>query len=256
MARPSIFITGGAAGIGRATARLFLSEGWFVGAYDVDPQGLASLAQEAGQGSLLTGQLDVRDVAAWERELKQFFTAAGGRLDVLLNNAGILYSGPFEDIALEQHHRLVDVNIKGVMNGCHAALPYLRQTSKSRVINMASAGAIYGHPSLASYSASKFSVRALTEALDLEWQRYGVKVMDVWPLYVSTAMVDNLQAKSIRTMGVKLTAEDVAQTILRMTRDSGNRVHWPVGWRTHVLARSVKLLPDRVNRLLTRWTST
>lgn len=256
MARPSIFITGAAAGIGRATARLFLSEGWFVGAYDVDAQGLASLAQEAGQGSLLTGQLDVRDVAAWERELKQFFAAASSRLDVLLNNAGILYSGPFEDIALEQHHRLVDVNIKGVMNGCHAALPYLRQTPDSRVINMASASAAYGHPSLASYSASKFSVRALTEALDIEWRQHGVRVMDVWPLYVRTAMVDNLKARSIEKLGVKLTAEDVARTILGMTRDNSGKVHWPVGWRTHVLARAVELLPGRVNRLLTRWVST
>jgi NAD(P)-dependent dehydrogenase (short-subunit alcohol dehydrogenase family) len=256
MARPSIFITGAAAGIGRATAELFVAEGWLVGAYDVDQPGLAALKQDVGTSNLVTGVLDVRDVAAWEREMVEFFAVAGGRLDVLVNNAGILYSGPFENITPEQHHRLVDVNIKGVINGCHAALPYLRRTPNSRVINMASAGAIYGHPSLASYSASKFAVRALTEALDLEWDKYGVKVRDVWPLYVSTAMVDNLQARSIKTIGVTLTAEDVAQTILRMTRDAGGKVHWPVGWRTHVLASSVKLLPDRINRLLTRWTST
>lgn len=256
MARPSIFITGAAAGIGRATAKLFVAEGWLVGAYDIDRPGLDSLQQEVRTGSLVTGVLDVRDVAAWEKGMAEFFAAAGGRLDVLLNNAGILYSGPFESITPEQHHRLVDVNINGVINGCHAALPYLRRTPDSCVINMASAGAIYGHPSLASYSASKFAVRALTEALDLEWQQYGVKVRDVWPLYVSTAMVDNLQARSIKTLGVTLTAEDVARTILRITRDKGGRLHWPVGWRTHVLAGSVKLLPGRVSRLLTRWTST
>lgn len=85
-----------------------------MGAFDVDQKGLATLSEEVSQPALVTGTLDVRDAAAWAMVMTAF-AAAAGRLDVLFNNAGILYSGPFESIPLEYHHRLVDVNIKGIL---------------------------------------------------------------------------------------------------------------------------------------------
>lgn len=249
MSRPSIFITGAAAGIGRATALHFARQGWFVGGFDVDEVGLASLKAELGE--CMVGKLDVSDYAAWEKAVQSFFLAAGNRLDVLLNNAGILASGPFEHTPIARHHLMVDINIKGVMNGCHAALPWLQKTAGSRVINLASASAIYGQPSLATYSATKFAVRGLTEALDLEWHKFGIRVMSVWPLFVQTAMVTDMDAKSIKALGVQLTADDVARVIWQVASYQGRpKVHWPVGLKSLLLQQTSKYSPDWLNRFI------
>jgi NADP-dependent 3-hydroxy acid dehydrogenase YdfG len=128
MDRPAIFITGAAAGIGRATAKLFAGRGWFVGLYDMNAPGLESLKQELGPGACIAEPLDVTDAGAFGAALNRFFQAAGRRIDVLFNCAGILSVGNFEDIPLARHHQIVDINLKGVINGFHCALPYLKQT--------------------------------------------------------------------------------------------------------------------------------
>jgi len=248
MTRKSIFITGAAQGIGRATAERFAREGWFVGLYDIDTDALTALREQLGADDCSAGVLDVRDPAAWTSALETFFIAAGGRLDVLLNNAGIATSGAFTEIPLSMHHAIVDVNLKGVINGAHTAYPFLRRTPGSRLINLASASAIYGAAGLASYSSTKFAVRGLTEALDLEWRSQGIRVSDIWPLFVKTKMVDRLDLTAIRSMGVRLTADDVANTIWKAANHRGHRVHWPVGAQTQAMYRAICLLPDRLNR--------
>src|SRR6202008_3519610 len=105
----------------------------------------------------------------------------------LLNNAGILSAGPFESVPLARHFAMLDVNVASIMIGCHRALEYLKRTPGARVINMASATAIYGQPDLVTYSATKFAVRGFTEGLDLEWGRHGIRVSDIWPSFVSSA---------------------------------------------------------------------
>ena len=101
--------------------------------------------------------------------IKRIYRLAG-ELNILVNNAGILYSGAFENIDIKSHQRTININVNGVINGCHAALPYLKQASFARVINLSSASAIYGQADLISYSASKFAVRGITEGLDVEWK--------------------------------------------------------------------------------------
>jgi NADP-dependent 3-hydroxy acid dehydrogenase YdfG len=199
----------------------------------------------------MTMALDVRDAQAWRSALASFHGTTG-RLDVLLNNAGILISGPLESNALERHQAVLDVNVKGVLNGCQLAKPYLQATPGSRVINMSSAAAVYGQASLATYSASKFAVRALTEALNIEWQKDGIRVMDVMPLFVQTDMVTNMNARSIERMGVRLTAQDVASTIYAAAthRGSFGKVHWPVGFMATWLFRLTALGPDRLSRFV------
>lgn len=257
MPQRSIFITGAAAGIGRAAAERFAREGWLVGLYDLDTEGVTALAAELGPNTV-AGYLNVAEADAWQPALASFVRQAGGRLDVLLNNAGILASGPFGSVPLSRQHQIVDVNIKGVMNGCYTALPFLRQTRGSRVINMASASAIYGQPSLATYSATKFAVRGLTEALDLEWQEFGIRVMDIMPLFVATHMVDGMNAKSIKTLGVKLTADDVAATIWEAANYRGltPHVHWTVGLQTRLFFTTTGLSPVWLSRLITRFIAT
>jgi NAD(P)-dependent dehydrogenase (short-subunit alcohol dehydrogenase family) len=251
-ARPCAFITGAAHGIGAATARLFAARGWLVGAADLDEQALECLARELGQDRLMPLALDVRLPGDWTRALAAFHERAG-RIDLLVNNAGILISGPFESSPVERHHAVVDVNVKGIINGCLLAKPYLAATPGSRVVNLSSAAATYGQASLATYSATKFAVRGLTEALNIEWQADGICVRDVMPLYVRTGMIEGLRARSIERLGVHLTPDDVARVVWQAAHYRGfARVHWPVGAAAAWMHRLTALSPDRLNRFVAR----
>jgi NAD(P)-dependent dehydrogenase (short-subunit alcohol dehydrogenase family) len=253
---PTVFISGAAAGIGRATAVLFAQRGYRVGAYDVDLAGLASLRDEISirGGDIAIGQLDVSSAEDWALQLEAF-TGPSRRLDVLVNNAGVLSHGRFEEIGLQTQRRIVDVNVYGTMAGLHTAFPYLRDTRGAQVVNLCSASAIYGQPEMATYSASKFAVRGLTEALELEWRRYGIRVIAMWPLFAQTPMVDGVQTNATRRLGVHLSAEDVAKSIYAATHSTPSRlpkVHYPVGRQTKVLAGLAQVSPNWASRLLNK----
>ena len=251
----AVFITGAAAGIGRATALTFARNGFTVGGYDIDEVGLKSLADEIDElgGTVVTGHLDVTDPDEMAQRVSEFAKAAGDRLDVMVNNAGILLAGRFEDIDVSAQLKEIDINTKGVVNGLHAAFPYLRSTPKSVVVNLASASAIYGQAELATYSATKFFVRGITEALDIEWNRYSVRVIAMWPLYVQTAMTDHIKTGTTESLGIRLTAQDVADAIVAAIEPSWLRraihqVHFPVGSQAKLMALS-RFLPAWVTRL-------
>lgn len=253
---PTVFISGAAAGIGRATAALFAGRGYRVGAYDIDIAGLASLREEitARGGEVAIGALDVTDADDWAQQLESF-TGGARRLDILVNNAGVLSSGRFEEIPLETQRKIVDVNVYGTMAGLHRAFPYLRDTHGAQVVNLCSASAIYGQPELATYSATKFAVRGLTEALELEWRRYGIRVIAMWPLFVQTAMVDGMDTHSSKRMGIHLTADDVAEEIYNAThptRSFLSKVHYPVGRQTKLVAGLSQVLPNWAARMLNK----
>jgi NAD(P)-dependent dehydrogenase (short-subunit alcohol dehydrogenase family) len=259
MDSPTVFISGAAAGIGRATALAFARRGYRVGAYDIDATGLATLRDEiTGRGGdVVVGSLDVTDAAEWARQLEAF-TAPSRRLDILVNNAGVLSSGRFEEIPLEVQRRMIDINFYGTLAGLHAAFDYLRNTPGAQVVNLCSASAIYGQPELAVYSATKFGVRGITEALELEWSRYGIRVMAMWPLFVATAMVDGMETGSTKSLGVHLTPNDVAEAIYSATHPDRTwlpRVHYPVGRQTKVLAALSQVSPNWVQRLMNKTVS-
>jgi NADP-dependent 3-hydroxy acid dehydrogenase YdfG len=254
--KKSVFITGAAAGIGRATALSFARNGYTVGAYDIDEVGLKSLTSEFDQlgARIVTGHLDVTDADEMAQRVAEFAEAAGGRLDVMINNAGILLAGRFEDIAVKAHHKEIDVNTKGVVNGLHAAFPYLKSTPRSVVVNLSSASAIYGQAELANYSATKFFVRAITEALDIEWNRYGIRVVAMWPLYVQTAMTDDVKTGTTESLGIRLTAQDVADDIVKAVdppwpRRLLHQVHFPVGTQAKTMAAAARFSPAWLTRL-------
>lgn len=244
-----VFITGAGAGIGQETARLFAKQGWFVGLYDRDEDAVKRLAEEIGSKQSLYGKLDVTDVEQWKKTLAAFFDKTA-QLDLLINNAGILHSGSFENIPLQQHKQLIDINVLGAINGCHSAFPYLQTTPNSRVINLSSASAIYGQPDIAVYSASKFAIRGLTEALDNEWSVQGIRVLDIMPLFVKTAMVTDMNASSFRKMGARLTPQDVAKTIFHVAKEKFPATHTTVGLSTRLLYTLSGLAPNRVTHWL------
>jgi NAD(P)-dependent dehydrogenase (short-subunit alcohol dehydrogenase family) len=249
----SVFVTGAGRGIGLAIVRRFASAGYAIGAVDVDEVGLAALKTEAVQKnwSVWTSPMDVTDYDAWQSTLRAFVDAADGRLDILINNAGVLASGEFVDIPPARHKQIVDVNVTGVIYGCQAALPYLRETAGARVLNMCSASAIYGQPELASYSASKFAVRGLTEALELEWRPHDVAVMALWPLFVDTSLVAGMDIGTTRSLGVNLTPDDVAGAAWDALhrRWPATKVHFPVGRQAKTLYYLSQLSPAWLARL-------
>ena len=220
----SIFITGASSGIGRATAILFAERGWFVGITDIDTAGLHELMNRM-QGKIGFAEcMDVTDAEQVASVLSAFAQAAGGKIDVLFNNAGILRIDPFEDIALDDHHAILDINAKGVLNCTYHAFPYLKAAGKSTVINMASVASLIAMPSETTYAASKFWVKGFTEALNMEWDRYGIHVCDIMPNFVKTAMTEQITAKIIINTGIAFTAEDVARTVWKAK--GRKRMHW------------------------------
>ncbi|MFN3767786.1 MAG: SDR family oxidoreductase [Ectopseudomonas guguanensis] len=249
----NILISGAASGIGAATARLFHARGWRVGLLDVDERALTALAAELG--GAWHAPLDVVDGAAVKTALADFCAQSGGRLRLLFNGAGILRTGAFADIELEQHARLVEINVLGVLNLCHAAYPYLKVTPEAQVINMGSASALYGVPQLASYSASKFAVRGLTEALELEWREHGIRVGDLMPPFVNTPMVRSQAQRPavMQRLGVRLEAEQIAEAAWKQAH--AHRVHRPVGLQFGVLFNLGQVTPGWANRLLMGWLS-
>ena len=245
----SVFISGAAQGIGAAIAALFYKKGWKVGIYDVNENQAKELAEQLGSNAK-AGYLNVTNYRQWKMALKDFSTWANG-IDVLINNAGILYSGDFSHTDIDHHHRTIDVNVKGVLNGCHAALPFLQAKKNSKVINLSSASANYGQADLISYSASKFAVRGITEGLDVEWRKYGIRVLDLMPLFVQTNMVTDMDAGTIKNMGVHLTAEDVAEEAYKIaaSRRPFINTHHPVGLSSKLAFHLTNLSPQIVNRL-------
>lgn len=254
---PTVFITGAAAGIGRSTALKFARAGYLVGAYDIDETGLASLGKAitSSGGRVVTGTLDVTDPQQWEDRLKEFDAEADGRLDVLINNAGILVAGRFEEMPIEVHKRQIDINFNGVVYGTLAAFPYLKATKGAQVVNLCSASAIYGQPELVTYGATKFAVRGVTEALDLEWAEYDISVKAMWPLFVQTAMTQGVSTGTTNSLGIKLTADDVSQAIFDATRPSKrllHKVHFPVGIQSKALSLGSRFSPAWLTREVNR----
>jgi NAD(P)-dependent dehydrogenase (short-subunit alcohol dehydrogenase family) len=171
--RKSIFITGAASGMGRETARLFHQKGWFVGAYDVNAEGLESLKAELGAADCLTRRLDVTDRADYRAALAEFAAATGGAMDILYNNAGIGKAGPFADQPFEDVMAVVGINFVGVLIGIHEGIGLLKATPGSMCFTTSSSSATYGMPGIAVYSATKHAVKGLTEALAVEQGLWG-----------------------------------------------------------------------------------
>ena len=255
--KKAIFITGGASGIGRAIAQRFADGGWFVGLGDVDEQGMIETQHLIGLGFSFGHTFDVRDRAAWDEALNAFSMAAGGRIDVVANNAGIPLGGNLDQNSVEEIERCLDINLKGVLFGAQAALPHLKQTAPgSCLLNTASASAIYGSAGLSAYSATKFAVRGLTEALDAEWAPDAIKVRDLLPGFIDTNLLSIGLAGTNRTAreavvdsGLEFTpVEVVAQAAWDAVH--GDKLHSPVGKTARRLTFAARWMPGRLRRMM------
>lgn len=254
--KKTIFITGGASGIGRAVAVKFGQQGWFVGIADINETGARETAAMLPAGASSVHKLDVRDREAWDAALADCAKASGGRIDAVFNNAGIPLGGNLTDNTTAEIERCLDINLKGVLFGAQAAHPWLKASAPgSCLLNTASAAGIYGTPGAAVYSATKFGVRALTECLDAEWAADQIKVCDLMPGFIDTPLIDmNPNAGSnqdIRTTvieaGLEITpVSEVAEAAWKAVH--GKDLHNRVGKTAHRLAFAARWMPGQLRK--------
>jgi NAD(P)-dependent dehydrogenase (short-subunit alcohol dehydrogenase family) len=214
----AVLITGAASGIGAATARRFADDGWFVGVADIDGKGARALADELGTDRALALALDVRDEASWARAVESFGDTSGGRLDALVNNAGLLAAGPLADMSADKLRAMVDVNLTGAVLGVQACLALLKATPGARIVNVASIAGLRAMPEAAVYSATKYALRGLSQALRDELKPHGIAVSAVYPAFAATPMlaggVDAKLLTHLEAVGFRhYAAESIAKAI-------------------------------------------
>ena len=180
-------ISGAARGMGAAEARLFVAEGANVLLGDVRDEDGEALAKELGGSAAYVG-LDVTDEASWQAAVagaEERF----GKLDVLVNNAGILHFSPLEQTELDDWERVIRVNQTGTFLGMKTAAPALRAAGGGSIVNISSAAGMEGIAGVIAYSASKWAVRGMTKTAALELGRDGIRVNSVHPGGVNTPMI-------------------------------------------------------------------
>jgi NAD(P)-dependent dehydrogenase (short-subunit alcohol dehydrogenase family) len=254
--RKTIFITGGASGIGRAVAVKFGGQGWFVGLADIDEAGMRQTATMLPAGASSLHRLDVRDRAAWDAALSACAEASGGKIDVVFNNAGIPLGGALIENTAAEIERCLDINLKGVLFGAQAAHPWLKASAPgSCLLNTASAAGIYGTPGASVYSATKFGVRAITESLDGEWAEDGIKVCDLMPGFIDTPLIDKSPnaatnegiRERVVAAGLEITpVVEVAEAAWHAVH--GTTLHNRVGKTAHRIAFAARWMPWKVRK--------
>ncbi|WP_440770006.1 SDR family NAD(P)-dependent oxidoreductase [Natronorubrum sp. DTA28] len=183
------FITGAGSGLGREAAQLFAEEGATVVGADIDLEGAEETidrVEEAGQeGTAL--ELDVTDADAVHAAVDETGSEYG--LDIMVNNAGVSHQrANVEEIDEDERDRIIDVNVKGVWNGCHAAIPYFKEQGSGAIVNTASLAGVIGAPQLGAYSLTKGAVVNFTRTVAAEVGPHGVRANAVCPGVTDTAM--------------------------------------------------------------------
>ncbi|MEA4895779.1 MAG: SDR family oxidoreductase [Oscillospiraceae bacterium] len=255
-----VVITGGSSGIGKSTARLFSSKGCSV--YELSRTGKS----ENGITHITADITKPEDIRA---ALKVVFDKEQ-RLDLLVNNAGMGISGAVEFTTTEQARRIFDVNFFGTFQCCKEALPYLRQTSGSRIINLSSVAAPLSIPFQAFYSATKAAINSLTLALSNELRPFGIKVSAVMPGDVHTGFTSarekcedgsDYYGETIKRAVSSMEKDEIggmspdyiASVIYRVSQKKSPKVLYTAGNKYKLFVTIAKLLPvDLSNRIVGR----
>jgi short-subunit dehydrogenase len=250
-------VTGAAGGIGRATSELLARRGCDLALVDVNEAGLAGSAERV-RAAGRRASLHVADVAdrARMQALPAEVLAAHGRVHVLVNNAGVTVSRPFEEHSLDDLDWIVGINFWGVVLGCRAFLPLLRREDEAHIVNVSSMAAFLGLPMQSSYCATKAAVRAFSESLHAELSDSRVGVTSVHPGAVRTGILRAARASESsgrdRLAGLlerhARPPERVAEAIVRAIERRRFRVL--VGAESRLTDWAVRVAPGLPRRLL------
>lgn len=251
---PNVLITGAASGIGKATAQALYERGWSVGLIDINQQKLHEISANWQTERTHIYALDITDTQALQAAIAHFAQQHDGRLRLLFNCAGVMQIINSEAMSDGDFRQTFDVNVNAVFSACRAAFPFLQHTEQAQIINMNSAATQYGIPWQAGYSASKFAIKGLTEALNLEWADQGIHVGSIVPPVISTPMVNEQTQYSpimARLAGSKkLSPEDVVKVILKQIDKP--KIHRPVGLKFSIMYHARDWSPEWITRLVFR----
>jgi NAD(P)-dependent dehydrogenase (short-subunit alcohol dehydrogenase family) len=253
--RPVVLVTGATRGIGRATAGLLAARGYRVFGTSRRP------AEPALDGFELL-PLEVADDASVAECVRAVAERTGGRIDVLVNNAGTGILGAAEEVTADEARRLFEVNLFGVMRVTNAVLPHMRARRAGTVVNMSSSGGVAAVPFAALYSATKFALEGYTEGLRHELRPLGIAAVVVAPGPVSTTAGDTAMrpartvdayaparqkadAEYVRTIREGMPPERVAEVIYRVARARWPAPRYPVGAQSRGVSLLRRLLPRR-----------
>ena len=251
-------VTGAGSGIGRAIALRLASEGAIVHCVDLNMDNADAVARECGKG--VGHQVDVTNAAAVQRLADTLF-ADGGRVDILINNAGIAHAGRIVDCEIEDWRRLLDVNVMGVVHGIHAFLPrMLAQKTPGHIVNTASGAGLFASPGMGPYSASKHAVVGLSQVLAAELHGTSINVTILCPGIVNTPIVQASQFRGYpegrkeKTIAFyekrAATPDRIATDLLKAMRKDKlfcitRRVEVGLGWYLHRLSPRLALAASR-----------
>src|SRR5215468_2127020 len=225
----SAIVTGGGSGIGAAIAAALAARGAVVVIADIDQAGSASVAARINAGSAGTASAEVIDVtdSGAVAGLVARVVAESGSLDLIFNNAGIAVAGPVDELTLDHWNRVIDVNLRGVVHGVHAAYPVMVRQGHGHIVNTASLAGLVPGPGLAPYVAVKHAVVGLSLSLRAEAAIRGVKVSAVCPGFIDTPLLGRVNpdlpqteaganaAALARELGKLYQPDRLAQDVLR-----------------------------------------
>jgi NADP-dependent 3-hydroxy acid dehydrogenase YdfG len=241
-----VAITGGARGIGKATARAVAREGATVAIGDLDEPLAQTVAEELETGAVGL-RLDVTQRDSFARFVDQVSERVGP-LDVLINNAGIMPIGPFVDEDDATARRMIDINIHGVIYGMKLAIPTMRERGSGHIVNMASQAGKAGLPGGATYCATKHAVVGLSEAVRAELRGSGVEVSVVMPAVVDTELGKGLpDVRGVK----KVPPEEVADAIVKALKFPKFDVWVPAS--SAAIDKLIHPLPRRAREAIARF---
>lgn len=248
--RPSLVgrvvaVTGGAQGIGRATATALAHRGCRVAIGDIDAEAAGATAAEIGAGCVSFG-LDVTDRNSFENFIAQVEEHLGP-IDVIINNAGVMLLGPFEAESDDAMRRMIEINLVGVMYGTRLVIPGMKARGRGHIVNIASQAGKFGFPGGATYSAVKHGVVGLSEAVRRELRGSGVDVSWVMPAVVDTQLGAGTQ--KVRGVGL-ISPETVADAIVEAL-ESGRPEVW-IPRRNQFLVNGAAVVPRVVGEAIAR----
>ena len=242
----TIVITGAARGIGFATAQALIARGARVVIGDRDVAlGESAVAKLSNLGPVSGYPLDVADPESFATFLDKARADGGGRIDVLINNAGVMPVGPFLDQSDQAVRSAIEVNFYGVVNGCRLVLPEMVKRRSGHIVNIASLAGMLAVPGQALYAGTKFAVVGLSTALADEFAPQGVQISCVMPTFTNTELISGTRTGGMTT---PVEPEDIAAAVVRTLDKPKTAVSVPYALR--FVAASTAFLPPRGRRWL------
>lgn len=259
----SIAITGAGSGFGAALAHHYASEGWNVAVTDIDEerarQTLFEIKHFGGDGFAML--LDTTDAGHWQ-QLQETVMQKWGGLKILVNNAGVAAAGNVEDTSMEDWAWVLDIDLMGVVRGCHQFAGMMKRQNSGHIVNISSFAGLAGLPFITAYGVAKAGVVALSEALRSEMQPYGVGVTVACPAFVKTGLLDSFRATKPDTRATVnrwmeasgVSAKQVAEEIAKAVKENNFLLltHEP----TRKAWRMKRWFPERYYRMVAKRSST